>query len=467
MSIIPPSIPKYQYSKVRFFEREHGTEFLKFELEQMRRFADARKQERVEIDGYVSWCRPPFFILLPTTTTSNGYIICKVENELSYPDLNQFSIISGRWIIEIIRNKPIKVLLVSDIHKTKPDFGKIKPDIPPKEFVGILFDKWRNLENATEKLIAQSLVSSPTSLAERTGGFTLTLANFSKKNALTMFMADLRRFIPKDFVKNRSLSFKIHELGITANLPKFGWEDHVSNIENISGMVDKKLDRIPNGLDECSITLLQKNWPINFDLRGVVKSDYPIVLEELVERTRISYYVNPEISKFILATRMSAPTISADVFEHGINHNRKELSKFAETSKMASNRTGNEQFLDLGYTGKPLSVNNLALSLGRSQSLDKITNDQITKASELYLENLEYIFHVHEDGGYDEILPTATIRYEERRVYLFLKENREQTINQISENMNLPIKDIEKSTRSLLAKKLIYEPRYDRFSSVG
>ena len=41
-------------------------------------------------------------------------------------------------------------------------------------------------------------------------------------------------------------------------------------------------------MDECSITLLQKTMgPFNFDARGLVKSDYPLVLEEHVERTRV------------------------------------------------------------------------------------------------------------------------------------------------------------------------------------
>ena len=82
-------------------------------------------------------------------------------------------------------------------------------------------------------------------------------------------------------------------------------------------------------MDECSITLLQKTMgPLNFDARGLIKSDYPIVLEEHVERTRVSYDVDPEIYKFILTTRMLSPTVSLDVFNKGIEKNRKELSKF-------------------------------------------------------------------------------------------------------------------------------------------
>ena len=50
---------RYQHSRVRFFEREHGTEFLRFEMDQMRRFAAAKRARgEVELDGYVAWIRP-------------------------------------------------------------------------------------------------------------------------------------------------------------------------------------------------------------------------------------------------------------------------------------------------------------------------------------------------------------------------------------------------------------------------
>lgn len=468
MSWITSPAPRYQYSKVRFFEREHGTEFLKFELDQMKRFAHARRLDRAELDGYVSWCVPPYFVLLPATTTPNAYIICRIEDELNYPDLNQFTTVRGSWVIEILRGRPVRVLLVSDACRARPEFGKITPDITQEEFVGILFDKWRNLRDTTERLIAQSLVSSPTLPAERTGGFTLTLANYSKRNALSMFMGDLRRFIPADFVRNKSLSFNVQELGVSCSLPRFGWEDHMSSLENLPGVVDQKLDRTPSGTAECSITLLQRTTgPIDLDLRAVIKSDYPIVLEELAERTRLSHDVSPEVSKFILATRMSAPTISTDVFEQGLDHSRREFSKLAGAYDMASGRTGSEQFLDLGYRGKPLSVNNLALSLGRSQSLDSITHDHIARASSLYMKNLETVFDVQELWGYDRIPAAATITLEERRICMFLEAHGAQTVQEISENMGISMTDAARSAKSLMAKNLLYEPSPGKFLYVG
>ena len=459
--------PVYQYSTAKFFEREHGVEFLKFELDQMTRFADAKKSENVEVDGYVAWCRPPFFLLLPTTTTPNAYIICKVENELAFPDMNQFSSVKGRWKFDIINRNPVKVLEITNVYRASPDFGKIKPDISSKDFVGILFDRWRNIRETTERLVAQSLVSSPTSISERTGGFTLTLGNFSKKNKLSSFLGDLRRFIPKDFTKNRSFSFKIPEFGTTASLPKLGWEDHVSSVENISNPVQKKLDRIPTGLDECSITLLPKTMgPINWNLTGVIKSDYPIVLEENVEHTRVSYDVDPAVYKFILAARMSAPTISKKVYEHSIRKNREELQKFASAYSSFLQRTGNEQFWDLGYKGKPLSVHNLTLSLGRANAADAINAKDVEDSIGLYLKNIDTMLDVNELWAYDKIPPSATMTLEERRIYSFLEENRDQNVQQIAQGLGFPEENTEKMVRMLVSKHLLFEPSPNGFSAI-
>jgi len=451
MSFLLRTIPKYQYSKVRFFEREHGIEFSKFEFKQMKIFDEAYKQKRVEISGYVAWSRPPYFLLLPTTTTPNRNIICKVEDELSYPDLNQYSTIRGYWKIEIIRNKLVKVLFIEDIDNTKPDFGKIKPDITPKDFVECLFEKWRNIRTTTKALIAQDFISSPTNTTDRTGGFTLTLASYSKKNASNMFLRDLNRYIPEEFTKNKSLSFKVPELGISANLPKFGWDDNVANIDTIPKNIDTKLDRIPHNMDECSITLLQKTMgPLNFDVRGMIKSDYPIVLEEHVERTRVSYDVDPEVYKFVLTSRLSSPTVSLDVFNQGIKQNRKDLAKISKDHEALTPRTGNNQFLDLGYKGKPLSIHNLAMSFGRSYSFDTISVENIKKASQVYLKNLENVMEVQEIWGYDQIPGGADISISERRVWVFLMDKPNQSKIEISENLGMPIIEVEKIINSLL-----------------
>ena len=127
-------------------------------------------------------------------------------------------------------------------------------------------------------------------------------------------------------------------------------------INDIPRAVDAKLDRIPKNTDEYSIALLKRTMgPFNFDVRGMIKSDYPVILEEHVERIRKTYDVDPEIYKFIMTTRLSplspSPTVSQDVFNQGIAQSREKISEFAQM--YVPLKIGDGQFLDMGYRAKP------------------------------------------------------------------------------------------------------------------
>ena len=65
------------HSRARFFERRHGTGFLRFEMDPIRRFAAAKRvQGNAEIDGYMASV-PPHFVLLPAPTAAGTYVVCR------------------------------------------------------------------------------------------------------------------------------------------------------------------------------------------------------------------------------------------------------------------------------------------------------------------------------------------------------------------------------------------------------
>lgn len=470
MSFVPLDLEKqhYRYTRVRFLEREHGVEYLPFELDQMKEFHNAKRKEgQVEVTGYVSWSRPPYFILLPTKTTPNCYLVCKIENQMTYPSLNQFSIIKGKWIYEIIRDKPQKILLVEDIQESNPEFGKIKPHITYNDFIGTLFEKWRNIGETTQKLLAQKLVSCPTMQHERAGGLTLTLANYSKKRALKTFVNDLDRFIPDELAKQKSLSFTVQELGIQSTLPDIGCSSHTAYLSNIPKSIDTKLDRVPYLNDEYAITLVEETMgPLDFDARGLIKSDYPIAIEQNIEKKSNDYDVSLEIYKYLLTTEMCSPIVSFDTYNNSLEYGRARLLDFIKDNDDFSKLAGNNQFLDLGKKGKPLSIHNLAVSFKRGIVGDSISLEDVKTTSGFYFDNLQYFLDIQEDLGYGKISPKSTMSVSERRAFVYATNHKKVTISDIADGNKLSLKDAEIIINSLLLKHLFYEPEIGYYSAV-
>ncbi len=470
MSFIPlkPQEEKYHYSVGRFLDREFGIEYLDFELDQIQSFHAAKRQENeIEITGFVSWLKYPNFILLPSPTTANNYILCKVDENVEYPPDNQFIKIKGRWNYSLSHNNALaeKVLIVEHFEYSSPEYGRIKPEISSQQFRGKLFDRWINIDETTQNLISQSLVSSPTISDERAGGLTLTLANYTKQLSLRHFTNDLHRFIPQDLTNGKNLSFEVSELKIKHRLPIQGWFDHIANLDSIPKSIDSKLDRVSN--DEYSITLLQDNrQPLDLNLRGLIKSDYPIILEQNIERKGINKDVDLEVYKYLLAVRLSAPAVSSELHNRSVEHCRNELLTFAENNEILKKLSSNDQFYDLGRRGKPLSVHNLAVSLGRSDSINTLTIENVEIACSTYMENLQYILNVQQDWLYDTIPQQASVNQEERNIYSFFNDRRQATIVECSEKLNVHYDECKKIVESLLRKSLLFDCGNGKYGAV-
>lgn len=470
MSFLPLGIeiPKYQYAKVKFLEREHGIEYTPFEFEQMKKFYGVKRLEgKIELTGYVSWLRSPYFLLLPAKTTPNCYVVCKVVDDLPYPALNQFSTITGKWIYEIIKGIPQKVILVDDIKRSSPDFGKITPHISYHNFIGLLFENWRNVGDTTQKLIAQKLVSSPTVINGRSGGLTLTLANYSKQGKLKRFVNDLERFIPSEITKQKSLSFHIDELGIQSSLPDVGCSSYIASLSNIPKSIDDKLDRIPYSANEYSITLMEDTMGVlNFDAKGLVKSDYPIIIEQEIEKMSNDYDVSLDVYKYLLTTDMCSPVISSDTYQQSLDYGRTKLLDMIQKYDEFANLMGQNKFLDLGGRGKPLSIHNLTMSFKRSVAGEHVTLDDVKTTTDFYLDNLQYVLDIQEDLGYDKISPKSSLSVEERQVYVYVTNQKKASINEIVQNTGGSTNDTERIINRLLYKHLLFEPEIGYYSAV-
>jgi len=73
---------------------------------------------------------------------------------------------------------------------------------------------------------------------------------------------------------------------------------------------------------------------------------------------------------------------------------------------------------------------------------------------------------VQELWRYDQIPGGADISTSERRVWVFLMDKPNQSIIEISENLVMSIKEVEKIINSLLLKSAIFESEFGKYSAV-
>ena len=422
-------------AKSRWIDRVFGFEYTKFEREQIKAFSDARRDALVEIYGFVSWIDRTKFLLLPTRTTNSTYIICQAIDGLVFPPNNQYVSCKGKWGHDIHLGSFYRKLIVEDIHLDTPDYKRFTSDIKASDFQGQLFENWANIDPTQQNLLAQYFISSP-SLPSRVGGITVSMFNPRRQNRLVGILnSDLRRSIAPELLGTKKMTFDVPELNKTHRLFEFGWNEKISDYEKISENTQKLLNRDTNVINfEQSISLLStKHQPNNFDSIGLVKSDYPIVIEEHVEKRRNSTHTDLGMSQFIVASHMNTPSIEQKTYDAALNYTRKEISEFVDTkTQLSTELLGHDKMLDLNFNGKPTSILNLAISQQRISNTDTVDMDKIKSTTKDYIKNLNIVFRVWDDrtaGG--KINPLATLNYDEEKVLVFLHRHGPHTFEEI------------------------------------
>ena len=466
---------RYRHSRARFFEREHGTEFLGFEMDQMRRFAAAKKARgEIELGGYAAWARPPYFVLVPAPTVHDIHVVCRAGHGVPYPDMNRFSTVRGRMGPAALPDGRVDhVLQADDVRGADPGFGRIEPEMSHGDFVGLLFEKWRNVADTTRQLIAHTLVSSPELPGRRTGGFTVTIDALSKRTILDDLAGDLRRFVPAEARSGRPGRLGLPGLGAagsdaSASLPGLEWASSAAPLERIPGAVDARLDRTPRGgADEHSITLLKKaDGSLPLGRRGVRMSDYPAVLEEHVERRSYSYDASPEVFKFLLAARMHRPAVGAAALGAATERYRGMIEQFVKGHEYLSAAAGGGQFLDMGHGGRPLSIYSMAASMSRSRAADGVSEVDLDRAGGMYIANLKAVFDTIHDGAYDKFSTRAPLRYDERHMFACLDDRPASSAGDAAAALGIDPGAAAALIDSLYKRGLLYEPAVGRYSTV-
>jgi len=441
-----PWLLKKEESKIislrgRWIEREFGFEYTPFEINQIKEFDKAKKTESVELYGFVSWIDRTRFLLLPTRTTNSVYIICEGIEGLGFPPNNQYISCKGKWKTVGTIKSLYKVLVVDDIQLDRPDYKKFTSDIKPSEFQGNLFENWTNIDPVQQNFLSQYFISSP-SLPKRKGGITVSMFNPPRQSRLVRRLnSDLRRSIAPELLGTKKMIFDIPELNKKHRLLPFDWTEEISDFENISENTQELMKRNKNvdNLEQSISLLSKKHQPNDFDSFGLVKSDYPIVIEEHVERKNSSLYTDLKMTQFIVASQMNSPSIEQKIYDEALSYTRKAIKEFADTkTHLASQLLGHDKLFDLDFNGKPTSILNLAISQQRGLGSDKVNKNNIASATDEYIKNLDIVFRVWDDrtaGG--KIHPLASLSFDEEKILVFLHKNGPHTFEDICKATDL------------------------------
>ena len=419
----------------RWIERLFGFEYTQFEMQQIKKINSALKTNQVEIDGFVSWVDRGKFLLLPTQTTNSIYIICTMIDGLEFPPNHQFVHCKGRWAYAS-GTSFYKVLVVEDINPVKPDYGQFRSDIKSSEFRKCLFENWRNIDPIQQNFLAQYFISSPSS-PNRVGGITVSLFSAPRElKAAKILYRDLRMSVAPELLDLKKMIFDIPELNRTHKLIPFNWSEKSSDFNNISEDMQKSLTRKQHSqsIFEQSIALLSKNHkPENFQSLGLVKSDYPVTIEEHVER-RGSPYADFKMTQFIVAAHLNSPCIEQKTYDEALVYARNEIKEFVDEKRdLASQILGPNGMLNLDFDGKPTSILNLAISRQRLLDADTVDKNAVIATTDDYVKNLNLAFKLWDEKTTGGVLnPYGNqLNPDEEKVLVFLYKEGPRTFDEI------------------------------------
>ncbi|AFU57414.1 hypothetical protein Ngar_c04700 [Candidatus Nitrososphaera gargensis Ga9.2] len=205
----PHTRARFQYAHIRFFEREFGLEYTKFENRRMQEVYQAKTHKLSEVSGYVVWLRRnKAFLIVPTLTSPEPSVFCEIPDwiNLEIPPDRAFVVTKGKWGYKVARGvepSASPIFTVDHYKVTRPDLGSIRPDSTYHDFREILFEGLADVYPEVQDLVAHSIISSPKTL-DRLGGLTLSVYNESKATSRVL-LAYLKRFLPKEFLRQQAL----------------------------------------------------------------------------------------------------------------------------------------------------------------------------------------------------------------------------------------------------------------------
>ncbi len=482
IDFIEPAKPFKPFS-LSFWERQYGSEIPSFEFNRIKEFYNIKKMKRANISGYVKKLSSKRFLLLPTLHNPT-YLLCSCAEGVNVPPENSYINVEGqtRWAQLKLTpdgscgNDSDKEILVEQWGIDTPDWkNKIKPNMDFKEFKEEVFTGFSNIEPLVQNFIASQIVGCP-KYDGFFGGLNLCLYDSTQKAVATTLAKEIRRIVPRDIGKPHTIKTPFGNVPLRCNYNLVTIDAETKLPSKVKSAMEKRTANI--GYDELSLYFgSKKNLPKTLEEPPFQLSDFPTTLNEEVEHHKKRADPNLDAFKYMQIQHFIAPIIT-DTSDM-IGKIQETLVKLPERYDVSPQLLARFKVLDASYYGKPQSVIRLALTNARTENLEKINDNNIKDALQMFEENFDYNFELWRDIFSEESLGAGTdillkLSPDERKILRIidkLQGTKEKcvSINEISAGIpGLKKEMLEELLDQLsLKRRLIIEKRHQCYTLIS
>ncbi|WNZ28755.1 MAG: hypothetical protein IAX21_08890 [Candidatus Bathyarchaeota archaeon] len=481
IDFVEPAKPFKPFT-LSFWERQYGSEIPAFEFNRIKEFYNAKQAKRANVSGYVKKVGSQRFLLLPTLHNPT-YLLCICAEGVKVPPENSYVNVEGqiRWSQLKISsdgtygNNSDKEIIVEQWLPDTPDWqNKIESNMDFKEFKEEVFASFSNIEPLVQNFIASQIVGCP-KYDGFFGGLNLCLYDSTQNALATTLAKEIRRIVPRDIGKPHTIKTPYGNVPLRCNYNLVTIDADTKLSPKVKLAMEKRIANI--GYDEFSLYFgSKKNLPKTLEEPPFQLSDFPTTLNEEVEYLKKRADPSLDAFKYMQIQHYIAPIITntSDM----IDKVQETLVKLPERYDVSPQLLARFKFLDASYYGKPQSVMRLALTKTRTENLEKINDNNIKDAIQMFEENFDYNFELWRDmfpkeslgAGTDILLKRSPDERKILRIIDKLQGTKEKcvSINEISEGIpRLKKEMLEELLEELSKRGLIIEKRYHCYSLIS
>jgi hypothetical protein len=471
-----PKPKRFRPIKARFWEREFGAEFNRWEFTLLKDFNQAKLAKYPVISGTVitdSKLGKERFLLIPAPYLNQDFVFCVCPPSISLPSDWSYVTISGkkRWLRDHYE------IWVDDISPIKLETPS-KPEIEFKDFQESLLLQWSGIESPLRELLAFEFISSPAlPMLQQTGGLNLSMYDGTGIGLSKKLLRYFRRVIPPEMVRGKSGLVRVPWMSAAIRLRSFSWSFKVADGDKPlnQSFVHFLSNRNSRRFSEISVGLGSDKGAPTFLYEPLISMvDQPTLLPPSAEKRRINIDPPLEVTKYIVTTHLFYPTIgeTQDDFMKVLDEASSKIIQLAK-KKDVPHLVRRHSLFDPNYYGKPQSMLRIALAFARVHGKNAIDTSWTMKAvDDFYVKNMELITEAWPDYFTSKGVETASLKSElDKQVLRFVTDNETKDtgvgFHLIEEHfINRNSFDLRNSLMHLEEKGKIYEKKRDVFRSI-